>query len=160
VARNQYYDKTDAMNTVPMKMCSVYLLSTDDSILITGTDYEITGPGGLDSGFVSRISKDAVDSLLGLLTIHTLNQTKMINGKFWDEKNREKVLNIAGVKSNRAFVSKARCVIVLWKDNKIKVLPTKRDGAGHSVLDELSAISEPEPETLRDVLLAKLQDCQ
>jgi len=165
VARNQHCNKANTMNTPPIKMCDVYLLSADSSVLIMGFNYESTGPGGLASSFLSRISQDAVGSLLGPLTIHTLNQTKIVDGKFYNEKPAEVLFNIAGVKSHRALASKSKCVCVSWNnDDYIEIIPTKQEmignSAGHSFLYELSAKCAPEPDALRDLLLAKLQDCQ
>lgn len=146
------------MNTPPIKMCGVFFLK-DGSVLVQGEDYEPTGPGGLASTIITRISQDAVHSLLSVVVLHTLNQTRIVEGRTYQEKNVSSMLwALSGVRSYRALESNADYLSITMKDDLIEVTPTEKTGGrGFSHLPELKSSCHPDESALCALLIGKIE---
>lgn len=142
-------------NSFP-KMSGIYLLK-DGSMLVCGIDYEPTGPGGLSSKVVTRMSPEAAPLVLGMVAIRTLEATRRIDARNWEAKDvLPGLLAMAGVKSNRALESSAKYVHLFWKEAEIRVTPTvsrASSGGGYEHFDRLSRTCGPDQDVLRDLIL-------
>jgi hypothetical protein len=140
-------------------MCGIYLLK-DASVLVCGIDYEPTGPGGLSSRVVVRLSADAAGDMLGIVVLQVLDRTQVIDARNWNAKDvLPNVLAMAGVKSNRALESTAKYVHVSWRDDDIKVVPTKSrafSNGGYEHLSRSAGTCSPTAGALRDLIVEKL----
>ena len=141
----------------PQDMCCVYLLS-DESVLVEGFDYEPTGPGGLASDRLVRISRSARE-VLGPIVLRMLDQTMVVNGAEWNEKGvLRSRLEITGEKSQKAFETRARMVNVTLDGERITVTPSAHDAkyGGWQYLDDKKAECKIEPVLLTSIILNKL----
>lgn len=150
------------MSKPPVKMCLTYLID-DGSILIEGVDYEPTGPGGLDSNVRARLSPEAFESLLGVVVLAVLDQTKIVDGALHNDKEIVAgLLKLAGSKSWKSFASNAKCLEVTQKDGLIEIVPSKYEsdhGGGFSYMPKQIGTCEPIPDQIHDLLLAKFKEC-
>lgn len=138
------------------KMCGVYLLK-DGSTLVWGIDYEPTGPGGLSSNLVVRLSPEAAPLMLGIVALRMLDATRRVDAREWEGKDVLRGgLAIAGARSHRALESGARYALLLRRDSEIRVTPTAArpsNGGGYEHLAHLTTRTcAPGEVALRDLI--------
>ena len=126
------------------KMCGVYLLKQDGSIVIEGTNYEPSGPGGLSSNIRCRLSRDLVQKHLGKWIVEICNETKVVRGGEVDDKEYMKqLLYFCGErKSYKNATSKMDYLSVSIKSDVVTVRPSVYDPkyGGYSYIKDLPEI--------------------
>jgi len=142
-------------------MCGIYRLR-DGSVLISGIDYEPTGPGGLLSKILMRLSPELASRSAGRFAIEILQHTQTIDARHWESKDALPLLwSMAGVKTGRALESEAKYLHVLWRDEEIKITPTKSNpGRGYEHLSQLAKVVASESQALQNAIEISFGLCE
>ena len=153
----------DHMASNVTKMCQVYFLE-DGSALVEGLDFEPTGPGGLPSKVMARISREALLPLLGMVVLAILDQTRVIRGADHDEKEVMAVrASMSGIKARRSFELQAKALAVTLEGAEVEVIPTgyrSDHGGWRPYIPEKAGKCPPMSDAVGDLLLAKLAECE
>lgn len=145
------------MNVVPG--CAVFMLD-DGSILVEGCDFEPSGPGWLTSPARVRLSPEMFGDLLGITVLKVLAQTKVVRGA--DVDNKQVLAGrylFSGTKSERAFVSKAKCLELWITDSRLQITPTSTESGGYRHLPDRKALCDLDAGQVHDLILSQLKAC-
>lgn len=148
------------MNNVPIKMCSIFFMD-DESILIQGADYETSGPGGVDSSLIARLSRDAGSPLLGVVVLGLLAQTKAVHGANVNtkENTRLRFSMLSGVKSDAAMVKKSKYLHISMTDSLVTIIPSERIKDYWAHLPSLKGTCAAVPDEIMNLVYDRLQEC-
>jgi len=107
------------------KMCGVYLLKQDGSIVIEGTNYEPSGPVRLGGNTRCRLSKEIASKYIGKMVIEISNETKVVKGTDFDNKQYIRgLLYFCGEKNNyKEAAKKMDYLSISIKDREVTVYP-------------------------------------
>lgn len=139
--------------------CAVFMLD-DGSILVEGSDFEPSGPGWLTSNARVRLSPEMFRDLLGITALKVLAQTKVVRGADWDSKQVLAGRHLfSGTKSERAFVSKAKCLDLWVKDSMLQITPTSTESGGYRHLPDRKAVCDLDADAVHDLILSQFKEC-